>query len=314
MEKIRIGISACLLGEKVRYDGGHSRDRYICDTLGFYFDFVSLCPERDYGLSIPREPMHLVGSPEEPRLITIRTGIDHTEGMKTWARNRMAGLKNERLCGFIFKSKSPSSGMRSVKVYNEKGVPSKTGVGIFARVFMDCFPLVPVIDEGRMNDADLRENFLERVFVFHRWFQFIEKGGRKGDLVEFHARHKLLVMSHSPQHAAVLGRYIATSKDRAEKLNDDYIGTMVEGIRLAATIKKNTNVLSHIMGYFKKQLSPDEKQELLEIIQQYHDGFIPLVVPVTLLKHYVRKYDEPYLKKQLYLNPHPFELMLRNHV
>lgn len=314
MEKINIGVSACLTGKKVRYDGLHKRDYYITDTLGQFFDFTAVCPEVEYGLPVPREPMHLTGIPENPHLVTVHTGIDHTEGMKRWAESRLPGLDKEDLCGFIFKSRSPSSGMQGVKVYNEKGIPRMNGIGVFARVFMDRFPLVPVIDEGKLNDPVLREAFIEKVLVFHRWRNFLKKGGHVRYLFEFHANHKLLMLAHSPKHAALLGKYAADPKTYGGRLNGTYIETMMEGLRLPATTKKHTNVLSHIMGYFKKQLTADEKQELLEIIENYHKGFVPLIVPVTILNHYVRKYNEPYLKKQVYLNPGPLELLLRNHV
>jgi uncharacterized protein YbgA (DUF1722 family) len=268
----------------------------------------------EYGLSVPREPMRLVGDPQNPRLITIRTGIDHTEGMKKWAKERLNKLDEQRLCGFIFKSRSPSSGMKGVRVYDEKGVPYTNGVGIFAGAFMKIFPLIPVIDEGRLNDPGLREAFVEKVFVFYRWLEFLKKGGSTKDLLEFHTNHKLLMLSHSPKHVTILGRLIAGSRGYAGQLKNVYIETMLEGLNLVATTKKHTNVLSHVMGYFKKQLTSDEKQELIEIIDNYHKGFIPLIVPVTMLNHYVRKYDEPYLKRQVYLNPSPIELMLRNHV
>jgi uncharacterized protein YbgA (DUF1722 family)/uncharacterized protein YbbK (DUF523 family) len=314
MEKVKIGISACLTGKKVRYDGSGKQDHYITDTLGQYFDFMPVCPEVEYGLPVPREPMHLAGVPENPRLVTIRTGIDHTEGMKKWAGERLRELDKQKLCGFIFKSRSPSSGMKGVKVYDEKGAPHASGVGIFAAAFMKKFPLIPVIDEGRLNDPGLREAFVEKVFVFHRWLQFLKKGGSKKDLLDFHTNHKLLMLAHSRRHATILGRHIAGSKHYAGQLNRVYIETMMEGITLPATTKKHTNVLSHVMGYFKKLLTYDEKQELIEIIDNYYNGLIPLIVPITLLNHYVRKYDEPYLKKQVYLNLSHVELMMRNHV
>ena len=175
MEKIKIGISSCLLGEKVRYDGGHKLDRYITDTLGQYFEWVLVCPEVEYGLSVPREAMHLIGNLGSPRLVTIHTGIDHTEEMLKWAKKKLKELEKEGLCGFIFKSKSPSSGIGGVKVYTFSGVPSQKGVGIFGGAFIQYFPLIPVIDEGRLHDPNLRENFIERVFVYKRWKEFLEK-------------------------------------------------------------------------------------------------------------------------------------------
>ncbi len=314
MEKISIGISACLLGKKVRYDGGHKHDRYITDTLGQFFDYVPVCPEVEYGLPVPREAMHLADNVEDPRLVTVHTGIDHTEGMKTWAGKKLDELAGKDLSGYIFKSKSPSSGMRGVKVYMGSAPPVHRGVGIFAAAFMKRFPLIPVEDEGRLHDPGLRENFIERVFVFQRWQQFKKKGASLKDLVEFHGNHKLLIMAHSPKHLSLLGKLVGGAKGFGPRLNDLYIETLMEGLHLIATASKNTNVLQHIMGYFKKDLGSEEKKELIEIIDRYHRGLIPLIVPVTLLNHYVLKYNQPYLDKQYYLNPHPVELMLRNHV
>lgn len=315
MEKIKIGISSCLLGEKVRYDAGHKLDRYITETLGQYFDWVSVCPEVEYGLPVPREAMHLIGNPEAPRLVTIHTQIDHTEGMLSWAGKKLRLLEKEELCGFIFKSKSPSSGMSCVKVYNNSGMPIGKGKGIFAGAFIKRFPLIPVIDDGRLHDPVLRENFIERVFVYKRWKEFEKSGGRIKDLINFHTEHKLLILSHSPKYLTSLGRIIADAKRyKPEKLRSEYIKFLMEGLNYTSTVKKNTNVLFHIMGYFKKRLSQVEKEELVETINNYHKGYIPLIVPIVLVKHYVRKFDEPYLKKQYYLNPHPLELMLRNHV
>jgi uncharacterized protein YbgA (DUF1722 family)/uncharacterized protein YbbK (DUF523 family) len=313
-EKIRLGISTCLLGENVRYDGGHKRDRFITDTLGRFVEFVPVCPEVECGLPVPRESMHLAGDPESPRLVTTRTKIDHTERMVNWARKRVRELAKENLCGFIFKSNSPSSGMERVKVYKEHGMAQKTGIGLFARAFMDHFPLIPVEEDGRLHDIRLRENFIERIFVLKRWRELLNQHQSRGKLVGFHTEHKLLIMSHSQKHSSILGKLVAEAKNiPAEHLYSKYQLIITEALRLKTTIKKNINVLQHMMGYFKKQLSADEKRELLETIDQYRNEYVPLIVPITLIKHYVRKYDQPYLKQQLYLNPHPMELKLRNH-
>jgi uncharacterized protein YbgA (DUF1722 family)/uncharacterized protein YbbK (DUF523 family) len=314
-EKIRLGISSCLLGNEVRYDGGHKLDRFLTDTLGAYVDWVPVCPEVECGLSIPREAMHLTGSPDAPRLVTIRTGTDHTERMQRWAGKKLAELETLDLAGFVFKSRSPSSGMAAVKVYGPGGVASTKGVGIFAGAFMERFPLLPVEDDGRLHDPPLRENFIERVFVYRRWQEMARRGWSLGDLVEFHTDHKLLIMAHSQKHYAGLGRLVAGAKKLGRKeLQERYITTLMAGLKLLATPRKNTNVLQHMVGYFKLQLSGDEKQELLEVVERYHRGQVPLVAPLILLQHYVRKYDVSYLKRQHYLNPHPGELMLRNHV
>ena len=205
--------------------------------------------------------------------------------------------------------------MRDVKVYTEKGHPSRKGIGLFARAFMEFFPHIPVEDEGRLHDAGLRENFIERVFVFFRWMQTLKKGRAARHLVDFHTDHKLLIMAHSPQILRDLGKVVAGAKDTSpQTVFDAYFITLMKALRLQATVKKNVNVLQHMMGYFKKIISADEKQELLEIINQYHRGLVPLIVPITLFNHYIRKVDQPYLKRQAYLNPHPIEMMLRNHV
>ncbi len=315
MGPIRLGISTCLLGENVRYDGGHKWDRFLTDTLGQYVEYVPVCPEVECGLPIPRESMHLEGDPKSPRLVTTRTNIDQTERMVKWANKRVKELERENLCGFIFKSKSPSSGMGRVKVFNEKGMPVWKGVGMFTRVFMDRFPLVPVEEEGRLHDPGLRENFIERIFTMKRWRECLTRKRNVGNLVDFHTRHKLLVLSHSDKIYRMMGKLVAGGKGVPVKgLYGKYETLLMEALKLKTTTRKNTNVLQHMMGYFKKQLSPDEKQELLEVIEQYRQGLIPLIVPITLINHYTRKYAEQYLSKQIYLKPHPLELKLRNHV
>ena len=314
MEKIKLGISTCLLGEKVRYDGGHKLDRFLTDTLGQYVEYVPVCPEVECGLPIPRESMHLEGDPDFPRLVTTHTKQDMTDRMVRWARKRVVELEKEELGGFIFKSNSPSSGSERIRVYNEKGVPVKKGVGIFARIFMDHFPLLPIEDEGRLHDPELRENFLERIFTLKRWREALARKESRGNLVDFHTRHKWLISSHSPKHYQRMGKLVARAKDLPlRELFQQYQTLLTESLQLKTTPKKNANVLQHLMGYFREQLSPDEKQELLEMIDHYRQGDIPLIVPMTLINHYVRKYDPPYVKQQIYLHPHPLELQLRNH-
>jgi uncharacterized protein YbgA (DUF1722 family)/uncharacterized protein YbbK (DUF523 family) len=310
-----LGISTCLLGEPVRYDGGHKLDRFLKDTLGEYVEYVPVCPEAECGLGIPRESMHLEGDPVAPRLVTTRTRRDMTELMLSWAEQRVRELERENLCGFVFKSNSPSSGMERVRIFDPNGMPKKIGVGIFAGIFMNHFPLLPVEDEGRLHDPRLRENFIERIFVFKRWREMVGKGKKINGIIDFHTRHKLLLMSHSPKLNNMMGKLVANARQMsADDLYDQYVTLLMDALKLKPTGKKHTNVLQHLMGYFKKQLSADEKQELLEVIDHYHRGHVPLIVPITLINHYVRKYDQPYLKGQFYLHPHPLELQLRNHV
>ena len=313
--KIRLGISTCLLGEKVRYDGGHKLDRFLTDTLGQWVEYVTVCPEVECGLSTPREAMRLEGEPDNPRLVTNKTGKDLTEIMVNWGEKRLKELERENLCGYIFKSKSPSSGMERIKVYNSKGIPGKKGVGIWARMFMERFPLLPVEDEGRLHDPGLRENFIERIFVMQRWRQMLAQKASPGKLVEFHANHKYQLMAHSVEGVRKLGKLVALGRSlELEDLLTQYFEELSHTMKLQSTLKKNVNVMQHMMGYFKKILESDEKKELLEIFEAYSREYVPLIVPVTLINHYVRKYDEPYLKKQNYLNPHPIELKLRTHV
>jgi uncharacterized protein YbgA (DUF1722 family)/uncharacterized protein YbbK (DUF523 family) len=316
MEKITIGISACLLGENVRYDGGHKHDRFLTDTLGKYVTYRPVCPEVECGLGVPRESMRLVDDPESPRLVTVRTRQDHTGRMVRWARQRVMELEKEKLCGFIFKSDSPSSGMERVKVYKDAGMPQKNGVGVFARIFMEHFPLMPVEEEGRLHDPLIRENFIDRIFTLKRWVESVETGKSRARLVDFHTRHKMLITAHSEKHERIMGRMVAQGGNRSSIEGDyaQYQVLLMEALRLKATPKKNANVLQHMMGYFKQRLSADEKKELIEIIDQYRLESLPLIVPVTLIGHYVRKYDQPYLKMQVYLNPHPLDLQMRNHV
>jgi uncharacterized protein YbgA (DUF1722 family)/uncharacterized protein YbbK (DUF523 family) len=312
--KIRLGISSCLLGNKVRYDGGHKLDHFLTDTLGAHVEYVPVCPEVEVGLPIPREALRLVGDPLAPRLVTNRSGEDLTERMKSWASRRLDELEKEDLCGFIFKSGSPSSGMERVRVYDSSGVPKKTGAGIFARAFMERFPSLPVEDEGRLNDPDLRENFIERIFALRRWRE-LEKGEFSvGALVKFHSAHKLQIMAHSPKHYTEMGRLVAHGAEtEASVLVQAYRGMFLEALGHHATPGRNANVLKHIAGYFRKLLDASERQELSETIENYRTGLFPLIVPITLINHYVLKYDDPYLRQQHYLRPHPLELKLRNH-
>jgi len=315
MEKIKIAVSSCLLGNAVRYDGQHQLDHFIKDTLSQWCDFVPVCPEVECGLPIPRETMRLVGDIDNPRLLTSRTGIDHTEKMQTWIKQKLEILKEEEILAFIFKTKSPSSGMRKVKIYNEKGqTVSYAGVGMFAKAFMEKFPDVPVEDEGRLCDPGLREKFIETIFVLQRWREAVQ-AGRVKNLVQFHSQHKYTLMAHSNEKLKILGKMIADSGNMDfDLLVSEYRTILLQALNLKKTRKKNYNVLLHMLGYFKNQLSSEEKAELLKEAENYYNEISPLIVPLTLIKHYTMKYNESYLKDQYYLNPHPIELKLLNHV
>ncbi len=314
-DTINIGISSCLLGNHVRYDGGHKLDRFIKGTLGRYVKFVPVCPEVECGLPVPRESMHLLGDATATRLLTTRTKIDHTERMRTWIGTRLNELAKEEFCGFIFKKGSPSCGMQRVKIYDEKGTLRGTGGGLFAQAFVERFPRIPVEEEGRLHDPELRERFIENVFALRRWRVSLEGGRRLARLMTFHSHEKLLLLAHSPNHYRLLGKLVGEGKGKdIERLYDEYERLFMEALRLKTTRVKNVNVLQHILGHFKKELSGSEKQEMLEIIGQYRKGYVPLIVPITLVNHYVRKYDKTHLAEQTYLNPHPVALQLRNNV
>jgi uncharacterized protein YbgA (DUF1722 family)/uncharacterized protein YbbK (DUF523 family) len=311
---IKIGISSCLLGNLVRYDGGHSHDRFLTQTLGLFTEYVPVCPEVECGMPTPRDSLRLVGDPENPRLVTRKTGEDHTEQMHTWIQNKLPILEKENLCGFIFKSKSPSSGLYRIKVYGDDGKMRSNGTGLFARAFTQHFPRIPVEEAGRLNDPKLREHFIENIFSFQRWRRFLENNPTPGKLVAFHTENKLLILSHSQDIYRQMGKLVARGKHQPPaQLFGAYEVLLLKALDLKTTIKKNINVLHHAMGFFKKNLTKDEKQELLSSIDQYRDGYVPLIVPLTLIKHYVLKYDQTWLRSQTYLNPHPFELKLRNY-
>jgi uncharacterized protein YbgA (DUF1722 family)/uncharacterized protein YbbK (DUF523 family) len=313
---IRLGISSCLLGERVRYDGGHKLDRFLAHTLGQYVEWVPVCPEVEMGLPIPRESMRLVGDPQDPRLVAPKSGIDYTDRMKAWASGRLEALAGIGLCGFVFKKDSPSSGLFRVKVYNEHGMAARTGTGMFARALRERFPLLPLEEEGRLNDMPLRENFIERVFSYYRWTELLNNDPSPGGLVRFHTAHKLTLMAHSIKHYQGLGRLVAQAGTLPwDELIAAYGARLMEGLALLETRRKHINVLQHLMGYLKRELSSPDKQELLALIEDYRNGLVPLIVPLTLLQHHLRRHPVPeWVHQQVYLNPYPKELMLRNHV
>lgn len=312
--RVRLLISACLLGERVRYDGQHKYDPFLAETLGRFVEWVRVCPEVDCGMPTPRPSMHLAGDPAVPRLIN-RHGEDLTAAMERFARAQMKRLTPLALCGYVCKKGSPSSGMARVKIYGANGQVAASGAGIFTRIFQEHFPLLPVEEEGRLHDPELREAFIERVFCIRRWQDHVRGGRDRGRLVEFHTDHKLLLLAHGRVGYEALGRLVARAKDDPiDELYDAYERGFVAAIRQRATAKKRADVLQHMAGYFKRVLDRDEKRELAELIDAYRGGLLPLIVPLTLLQHYVRKYDVGYLRRQALLAPYPAELMLRNHV
>ena len=316
LETIRIGISACLLGREVRFDGGHKLDRFLRDTLGAYVDFVPVCPEVEIGLGVPRETLRLVGDDaSRPRLLAPKSQSDHSEAMRAYAGAKVEALAAAELCGYILKKGSPSCGMERVKVYPPEGggPPRRDGRGVFAAALLERLPLLPVEEEGRLNDPSLRENFIERVFAYRRLRRFFGGPWTLGDLVHFHATEKLLLMSHSSYRE--LGQLVAGGKHIArDELAARYQSLFLQAIAQPTTVGKHVNVLQHIAGYFRDELDDASRGELHDLIGAYRQGLIPLIVPLTLLVHHIRVLDLDYLGGQSYLHPHPRELMLRNHV
>ena len=315
-EKIKIGMSSCLLGEEVRWDADHKHDQYVRDVLGSYFDYVSICPEVDVGMGVPRETVALYGTLENPKMITKRSQTDWTKKMNHYTKNRIHELTKENLCGYVFKSKSPSCGIGKVPIYSEFGSSRmRHGSGMFASSFVKVFPLVPVEDEGRLHDPVIRENFIVRIFCFHRLQLLVRKSFSIGSLVRFHTRHKFLILSHSRKKYDDMGELVANAKKiKTAELKTRYSKLFMAALTYKSTPKKNTDVLLHMTGFLKKILTREEKKNILSVIEDYRNELLPLVVPVTLIYHQVKKHNIEYLLDQVYLNPHPKELMLRNHV
>jgi uncharacterized protein YbgA (DUF1722 family)/uncharacterized protein YbbK (DUF523 family) len=314
-QKIRLGVSACLLGQEVRYDGGHKRDRFLIDTLGRFVEWVPVCPEVEIGLGIPRDRIRLVGDAAAPRLIVEKTGDDLTARMERYARARTRELESLDLHGYVLKRGSPSCGLFRVRVYDERGVVRGNGAGAYARVLTARFPVLPVEEEGRLGDPALRENFIERVFAMARWRTFVARRPGAGDLVAFHTAQKFAVLAHSPSHYATLGRLVAAGGGaRLAARVTEYGTLLMQALSIRATRARHANVLQHLTGFFKRQLEAAQRVELADVIHDYRLGLVPLVVPLTLIKHHVRRLGVAYLADQVYLSPHPKELMLRNHV
>jgi uncharacterized protein YbgA (DUF1722 family)/uncharacterized protein YbbK (DUF523 family) len=312
---IRVGISACLLGQEVRYNGGHKRDDFLVETLGRYVEWVPVCPEVEMGLGTPRNTLRLVRIGHEVHLTMPKTGEDHSAAMQSYSAQRLRELAKEDLCGYVLKKDSPSCGKERVRVFDVRGIPVKSGRGVFADVLLQHFPHLPVEEEHRLCDLRLRENFIERVFAYARLRALFSGPWKISGLISFHAAHKLLLMAHSPKAYQRLGRLVAGTKSvpRAE-LRARYESGFMEALREPATTRKHVNVLQHMAGYFTDYLDTASRQELQAVIRDFRAGMVPLVAPLILINQYVRKFDVAYLRGQVYLEPHPKELMLRNHV
>ncbi len=312
---VRVGVSSCLMGQNVRVNGGHCRDRWLTGTLRFYIRFVPVCPEVEMGMPSPRPPMRLVTSEEGPRLVMSEGGEDRTDEMEDFTRARLEQLASDDLHGYILKKDSPTCGIFRVKLYGKGGVPSRDGTGVFARMLMERFPNLPVEEEGRLNDPILRENFILRAFTRARFRTFARTDGSPGGLVDFHARHKYLLMAHDQQTYRDMGRLVAKAGvDNPATVLAEYERLLMAALAKRASRGRHVNALMHLSGFVKKHIDADDKQELGRLIEEYRRGFVGLVVPLTLLRHLLRRHaPDSWATRQIYLEPYPGRLMLRNH-
>ncbi len=313
---MKIGISSCLLGNMCRYDGGHSKDGFIVKELGKYFDFVPYCPEKMI-FTTPREAIRLTKKDGIVKVKTSTTNKDVTQEVEDISNQLANEIQENEICGFIFKSKSPTCGMERVKLYpeNKSGQSENTGIGIFAGKVKDKFPLLPAEEEGRLNDAWLRENFLMQIFAYKHIFEFLKTNPSAKELVEFHTSYKYLIYAKSHEAYKELGRIVANHEKKDIKLVlEEYKHSFLNAIYQKGTISNTYNIILHIYGYFKKLITKEEKEELLEAFEEFKNEIIPLIAIIKLLNLYTKRFDIEYLKTQKFLNPYPKELALRSTV
>jgi uncharacterized protein YbgA (DUF1722 family)/uncharacterized protein YbbK (DUF523 family) len=299
--KILIGISSCLLGHKVRFDGNHKHQKLITGELADRFQYVPICPETAIGLGVPRTPIHLVGDVNQQHAVDVKNAsVDVTQQLVEFGRQQARQLQH--ISGYIFKKGSPSCGLFNVKIYKSPTQVLNNGIGLYAREIISAHPLLPVEEEGRLKDVTLRANFLQRVEVYHRWRQLREEGLSRHALVQFHTRHKFIVQAHCEATYRKLGRLVALIGGQPlQSTAEEYISLLMTGLNKPASHGRHTNVLEHMLGFFKRHLDAHDKREMQKIIADYRQGKVPRVVPVTLLKHYLRKYPTVYLANQYYL-------------
>lgn len=315
MNKIPIAISSCLVGNKVRYDGGHKRSKYCLDTLSDWFEYQPICPEMGAGMPTPRPPIHLVESQQEIKVLQVDDhSIDYTEDIKQFAHKALSNVRN--ISGYIVIRNSPSCGMERVKVYHENGNPSNIkSQGVFIGELMKLRPELPVEEEGRLQDPRLRENFITRVFAYNDWQNTVLNDLSIKSLIDFHSKYKYLIMAHSYQAYRELGRLVAN--DGAKSLAtivSEYESLLMKSLKKIAKMKSHINTLYHIFGYLKRDLTAEAKKEVIQVIERYREGSHTLIVPITILNHYINQFGSDYIKNQAYLNPHPIELGLRNYI
>lgn len=315
---IRLGVSACLLGDEVRYDGGHKRDAFLVEELGRWVEWVKVCPEVELGMGVPRPSVRLVDTGEPDgglRMLSPDTGEDFTGPMRAYAQKRVAELRELELDGYVLKKSSPSCGMARVKVYGFSGPLRRDGVGLYAEALLAAWPHLPVEEEGRLTDPVLRENFVERVFCRNRWRALLKGGRTRGRLVAFWTAHKLLVRAHDEAGYQALGKLVGSARKGGDReLYPRFEAAFFDALTKKATRAKHTNVLQHALGFLREHVDAADRAQLVDAIEDYRKGLLPLVVPVTLLRFQIKKHALAYLSGQLYFDPHPKELMLRNRV
>jgi len=299
---VYVGVSSCLLGQAVRFDGNHKLQTFIREELGKHFTYVAVCPEVAIGLGVPRPAVRLSGDVNSPRVIGVKdSALDVTEALRNYSLDKARELSC--LSGYIFKKASPSCGMERIKIYDGGQLISTQGVGVYAQAVMNANPLLPVEDDGRLCDPGIRHNFMQRVFVYHRWQQLGRDGFNARRLIEFHSRHKFLIFAHDETRYRHLGRLIANIKhDNVETTANRYVSLLMAALKQPATRKRHANVLQHIAGYLKRHMDSADKRELLGVIDDYRLGAVPLAVPVILLKHHLRRNPVPYIQQQVYID------------
>jgi uncharacterized protein YbgA (DUF1722 family)/uncharacterized protein YbbK (DUF523 family) len=314
MSKIKIGISSCLMGEEVRFNGGHKHSSVCTNELGEFFEFKPTCPEVGIGMGVPRKPIRLVGDPNQPRAVGVdNPDLDFTDKLEDFADKVLPGLDD--ISGYIFMKGSPSCGVFRVKVYRENGMPNeRAGSGIFAKAIMESNPLLPVEEAGRLSDPVLKENFISRVYAYSDWQNLYQSELTKADLINFHSRYKYTLMSHCQESCVQLGRMLAHTWDDIKELANEYITLFMQTLSRKATRKSNTNVLMHLQGYLKKKLDKKQTESLSQIIEQYRLGIVPIIVPVSLMKGHFHSHPDQYIATQSFLSPYPETLSLRNRI
>ena len=312
---IKIGVSSCIIGEEVRWNGGHARQRWLTDVFWDFVDYVPVCPEVEVGMGVPRPTVRLERHGSGIRMIDPKNEVDWTAAMNRLSRSRASEMESHDLCGFVLKKNSPTCGLERVKVVHEGGGgASKDGQGLFASALVHRFPHLPIEEEGRLNDPQIRENFVERVFAFRRVKDVFKPRWTVGDVVEFHTREKLLLRAHDEVRYRELGVLVANSKAIPRgAFKDDYMDRYMAALRRRATVAKHGNVLQHMVGFLRRVDDEAGREEMQGAIEDFRAGLVPLIVPTTLIRHLAKRHDQRILLESSYLSPHPKELMLRNH-